>query len=188
MGRWMVCAAALLAWAVLAPARAAEVVVRVDKDAQRMTVTVDGQERYAWAVSTGTSGYETPAGSFRPNRLVADHRSKEWDDAPMPHSIFFTEAGHAIHGSHAVRRLGSPASHGCVRLAPTHARALFALVRTEGMGNTRIEITGTEGIATGVAGGTSGTPLDYRRLTSFNPMVSGIMVGGTEAPRRPRTP
>src|SRR5215207_5180760 len=77
---------------------------------QRMTVSVDGETRYSWPVSTGMKGYATPAGSFRPFRLEEEHYSKEWDDAPMPHSIFFTPAGHAIHGSNAIRRLGSPAS------------------------------------------------------------------------------
>ena len=31
--------------------------------------------------------------------MEKDHFSKEWDDAPMPNSIFFTKTGHAIHGS-----------------------------------------------------------------------------------------
>jgi lipoprotein-anchoring transpeptidase ErfK/SrfK len=66
--------------------------------------------------------------------MEKEHYSKEWDDAPMPYSIFFTDAGHAIHGSHAVSRLGRPASHGCVRLAPANARTLFDLVKAEGLG------------------------------------------------------
>jgi hypothetical protein len=78
-------------------------------------------------VSTGTKGYATPSGAFRPFRLEEEHYSREWDDAPMPHSIFFTAASHAIHGTNAVRRLGSPASHGCVRLAPANAAKLFDL-------------------------------------------------------------
>ena len=76
----------------------ASVLVTVNKATQRMTVSVDGETRYSWPVSTGMKGYATPAGSFRPFRLEEEHYSKEWDDAPMPHSIFFTPAGHAIHG------------------------------------------------------------------------------------------
>src|SRR5829696_6346948 len=91
----------------------ASVLVTVNKATQRMTVLVDGETRYSWPVSTGMKGYATPAGTFRPFRLEEEHYSKEWDDAPMTHSIFFTPAGHAIHGSNATRRLGSPASHGC---------------------------------------------------------------------------
>src|SRR5690606_25628357 len=92
----------------------ANVVITVNKATQRMTVAVDGKPRYNWPVSTGKVGYSTPSGSYRPFRLERDHRSTEWDDAPMPHSIFFTGRGHAIHGSYD-RRLGRAVSHGCVR-------------------------------------------------------------------------
>ena len=129
---------------VPSPASAA-VVVTIDKSAQRMSVTVDGRPRYSWPVSTGTRRYETPTGTFRPFRLEEDHYSKEWDDAPMPHSIFFTPAGHAIHGTNALRRLGSRASHGCVRLAPANAAKLFALVSAKGLGSTKIVVRGNEG-------------------------------------------
>ncbi|MBP1181648.1 L,D-transpeptidase [Methylobacterium sp. PvR107] len=124
--------------AVAAPAR---VLITVDKAAQRMRVTVDGKPRYSWAVSTARAPYRTPAGTFRPLWLAKLHYSKEWDDAPMPYSIFFTAAGHAIHSSRATRQLGRPASHGCVRLAPSHAAALFTLVRSEGPGTTKVVVT-----------------------------------------------
>lgn len=120
----------------------ANVLISVDKGAQRMTVTVDGVVRHSWPVSTGRRGYATPSGSFRAFRMVEDHYSKEWDDAPMPHSIFFTAEGHAIHGSYDVKRLGRPASHGCVRLAPANAATLFALVKEEGLTNTKVVLTG----------------------------------------------
>jgi hypothetical protein len=125
----------------------AGVLIEVDKSTQRMQVSVDGKERYSWPVSTGLSRYSTPGGNYTPFRLEEDHRSKEWDDAPMPHSIFFTGRGHAIHGSDAVRSLGSPASHGCVRLSRENAATLFALVREEGLNDTKIVIRGDEQIA-----------------------------------------
>src|SRR5258708_13597502 len=74
--------------------------------------------------------------------MERDHFSKEWDDAPMPFSIFFTQKGHAIHGSLEVKRLGTPASHGCVRLLPANAEKLFALVEQEGVLNTTVVLTG----------------------------------------------
>jgi len=121
--------------------------IHIDKSSQRMTVAVDGVRRYTWKVSTGKFGYATPSGTYRPFRLERDHFSREWDDAPMPHSIFFTYQGHAIHGSYS-RRLGRPASHGCVRLAPRNAATLYSLVSREGLGNTKITIAGG-GIAAG---------------------------------------
>jgi len=105
-----------------------------------MTVAVDGVRRYTWKVSTGKRRYETPSGTFQPFRMEPDHFSTEWDDAPMPNSIFFTYQGHAIHGSPYTRRLGRAASHGCVRLAPQDAATLYSLVGQQGMGNTRIVI------------------------------------------------
>ena len=94
----------------------AHVDITVDKNNQVMTVAVDGVERYHWPVSTGIPSYETPNGSFRAFRMEESHFSKEFDDAPMPHSIFFTKIGHAIHGTDSEGRLGTPASHGGVRI------------------------------------------------------------------------
>src|SRR6202042_2156375 len=99
----------------------AKVDITVNKDSQTMTVAVDGVTKYRWPVSTGIPSRETPNGSFKAFRMEADHFSKEFDDAPMPHSIFFTKIGHAIHGTMSEGRLGTPASHGCVRLSRANA-------------------------------------------------------------------
>src|SRR4051812_17459249 len=125
----------------------AKVAITVDKDAQQMTVAVDGVERYHWPVSTGIPSYETPNGSFRTFRMEEDHYSKEFDDAPMPHSIFFTKIGHAIHGTDSESRLGTPASHGCVRLSRAHAATLYDLVKREGVLNTSVTLTGSSQVA-----------------------------------------
>jgi hypothetical protein len=126
-------------WFWLSPLSAqAAILITIDKTTQQMTVDIDGATRWIWPVSTGRRGYDTPAGSFRPFRLEEDHYSKEWDEAPMPHSVFFTADGHAIHGSYETRRLGRPASHGCVRLAPKNAERLFTLVKREGLSNVRV--------------------------------------------------
>ena len=125
----------------------ASLIIKIDKSAQTLTVTNDGKTLHRWPVSTGTTRYATPSGTFMPIRMEEDHYSREWDDAPMPHSLFFTKQGHAIHGSHHVRRLGTPASHGCVRLAPTNAARLFGLAKKNGLSNTKIVLTGSEQVA-----------------------------------------
>jgi hypothetical protein len=125
----------------------AKVSITVDKNAQLMTVAVDGVERYQWPVSTGNPSHETPNGSFRTFRMEADHFSKEFDDAPMPHSIFFTREGHAIHGTGSESQLGAPVSHGCVRLSRANATTLYALVEKEGVLNTTVTLTGSSQIA-----------------------------------------
>ncbi|MGY4472987.1 hypothetical protein ACVILL_000401 [Bradyrhizobium sp. USDA 3364] len=130
-----------------AGAAQAKVDITIDKDNQQMTVAVDGVARYRWPVSTGIPSRETPNGSFRAFRMEEDHFSKEFDDAPMPHSIFFTKIGHAIHGTDSVNRLGTPASHGCVRLSRDNATTLYALVQKEGVLNTTVTLTGSSQVA-----------------------------------------
>ena len=127
--------AALLA---AGPAQA-EVVIHINKSTQRMTVVRDGQALYQWAVSTGRAGYGTPSGVFGPQRMARSWFSHAYYNSPMPHSIFFYH-GFAIHGTNEISRLGGRASHGCVRLHPSHAAALYALVQRNGARNTRIEI------------------------------------------------
>lgn len=134
--------AGLLALAGTSGTASAGVLIQINKSTQRMTVAVDGRQRYVWPISTGGFGYATPSGSYTPFRMEKTHFSAEWDDAPMPNSIFFTGRGHAIHGTYHTGRLGSAVSHGCVRLAPGNAAALYAIVTAEGMANTRVVVTG----------------------------------------------
>lgn len=115
-----------------------QVVISVSK--QRMVVSVAGKERYVWPVSTARKGYRTPLGTYRPERMHKRYFSRKYDNAPMPYAIFF-HRGWAIHGTDAIGRLGRPASHGCVRLHPNNARALFALVSEHGRANTQITVS-----------------------------------------------
>ena len=131
-------AAAVMAGLALAPAHAG-VVVQIDKSSQRMAVSVDGMKRFSWPVSTGRRGYGTPSGVFHPQLMARRWYSRKYYNSPMPHSIFFYH-GFAIHGTNELARLGGPASHGCVRLHPSNAATLFALVARQ-RGNTRIVIT-----------------------------------------------
>jgi lipoprotein-anchoring transpeptidase ErfK/SrfK len=121
------------------PARA-DVVVQIDKSAQRMSVSVDGVARYNWPVSTDRDGYGTPSGTYRPQAMMRSYFSRKYYNAPMPHAIFFYY-GFAIHGTNDISRLGGPASHGCVRLHPSNAATLFSLVQHSGPRNTTIEIS-----------------------------------------------
>jgi len=118
----------------------AQIVAKVNLSSQRMDVYVDGAPRYSWPVSTARAGYRTPTGTFRPTAVVRYHRSTIYSGSPMPYSIFFLR-GYAIHGSYEVKYLGRPASHGCIRLAPSNAAALYSLVQQHGAGNTVIKIS-----------------------------------------------
>jgi len=140
--RLMLATIVLSLFALSSAGFATTVQITINKISQKMTVKVDGETEYVWPVSTGARGYETPSGKYRPFRMEKDHFSKEWDDAPMPNSIFFTGQGHAIHGSLYVKSLGLRASHGCVRLAPDNAAKLYSLVEKAGMKNTTVVLRG----------------------------------------------
>jgi lipoprotein-anchoring transpeptidase ErfK/SrfK len=118
------------------------ILVNIDKATQEMTVFVDGVELYTWPVSTGLRGYSTPSGTYTTSSMNEIWYSKQWDNAPMPHAIFFTKKGHAIHGTLEEKRLGNAASHGCVRLSRENAKTLFQLVKATGLENTQVVLTG----------------------------------------------
>jgi lipoprotein-anchoring transpeptidase ErfK/SrfK len=118
------------ALAGIAPAKA-DVVVSISISQQSMTVTVDGMDRFVWPVSTARRGYVTPTGSYRVQSMHKMHYSSLFNDAPMPFTIFF-HGHYAIHGTYEVKKLGRPASAGCIRLHPDNARFLFDLVKERG--------------------------------------------------------
>ena len=125
--------------------------------AQRMFVLAKPKEQreaftllYDWPVSTGREelmpapsgkmlATDTPQGVFKldRDRFHRDYTSRQWQ-SPMPYAMFFdwrTEgrtSGLAIHGTdeEGAKTLGERASHGCIRLSPENARALFELIQT----------------------------------------------------------
>ncbi len=135
--RVMAVAAALL----MAPyaAQAATITANVNISTQTMTVMHRGNVVGRWPVSTARRGKVTPTGSWTAKWLSRHHKSSRYNNAPMPYSIFYN-GNYAVHGTNQTGKLGSPASAGCVRLAPAHAAILFSLVKAEGLENTRIII------------------------------------------------
>jgi len=120
-------------------AHSAELVVRIDLSDQEMTVLLDHAPTHSWPVSTARAGKVTPTGLYSVQSMVPMHYSTLYDNAPMPWSIFFS-GNYAIHGTTRTDRLGTPASAGCVRLHPDHARTLYDLVQSHGRDMTLIEI------------------------------------------------
>lgn len=116
-----------------------KLVAKVSLERQEMTVLVDGKVAHTWKVSTAGKGYKTPKGVWTPYRMHTMWHSRKYDNAPMPHSIFYT-GGYAIHATPHVKRLGQPASHGCVRLHPDNAKVLFQLAKSVGRDNMRVVV------------------------------------------------
>ena len=133
--------AALLLGLMLLPgaALAERVVAHVSILSQTMKVYHEGRLIYTWPVSTAKAGKITPAGTYEPEFLSRNHRSKRYNNAPMPFAIFY-DGNYAIHGTDQIKRLGKPASHGCVRLHPDNAKILFQMVKAEGIENVRVVI------------------------------------------------
>lgn len=122
-----------------ASAFAAKLVAKVNISTQTMVVSHNGQVKYKWPVSTGRKGYSTPTGTYSAKWLSRHHRSRKYNNAPMPYAVFY-HRGYAVHATYDTKRLGRVASHGCVRLSPENAAKFFALVQQTGNSNTRIEI------------------------------------------------
>ena len=121
-----------------------QIVATVSVSTQQMFLEVKeaGHTKTAliWKVSTGRPGLDTPEGAYKPTWLDANHKSDQYEDAPMPYAVFFT-GGYAVHATEFTKRLGTPASHGCVRLSLENAETFFNLVKTYGKANTKIVIT-----------------------------------------------
>lgn len=100
------------------------VLIVVSIASQRLFVFKDGAEWGSTTVSTGRRGYGTPAGTFTILQKHVKHRSRTYDNAPMPYMQRLTWRGVALH---AGRVTGYPASHGCIRLPMDFARQLYAL-------------------------------------------------------------
>ena len=95
----------------------------ISKASQQMYVFKDGSLWDSSPVSTGKPGKETPTGMFPILQKRVFHRSNIYSNAPMPHMQRLTWGGIAIH---AGKLPGYAASHGCIRLPPAFAKALFA--------------------------------------------------------------
>jgi len=142
MKKTMLVVTALMAMMLGSPVQASAGVLeaKVSLSTQTMTVRKHGRVLYRWKVSTARKGYVTPRGTWRPKRMHRMWHSRKYDMSPMPYSVFY-HGGYAIHGTGAVKQLGRPASHGCVRLHTGNAATFYALVRQVGMSNTRIVVT-----------------------------------------------
>ncbi len=141
MRKMLVAILAIFSFCVMTTvANAGTIVAKVNISTQTMTVSENGWPMYKWKVSTARPGYYTPRGSWRAYLASLHHRSRKYDNAPMPYAIFFN-GGYAIHATYEIKRLGRPASHGCIRLHPENAAIFFNLAQKYGLGNTKVIVT-----------------------------------------------
>ncbi len=158
---------------VAPPKPAITLQAKIDLGRQTLTVSEHGKMVGSWKISSGVSAeFATPRGVFAPEWMSKMWYSKKYDDAPMPHAVFF-KGGAAIHATQAVGRLGTPASHGCVRLAPGNAETFYKLVQRHGISHTQISVFGNPAYPTYVASNTSAR----RTISTSNNSVFGSNSG-----------
>lgn len=100
--------------------------VEINLTRQRLIAWEGSTPVYAIIVSTGKRSTPTRTGIFA---IQTKHRSTRmrgigYDVPNVPHAMFY-QGNYAIHGAYWHRRFGTPVSHGCVNVAPNHARWLF---------------------------------------------------------------
>jgi hypothetical protein len=120
----------------------------VDKSAQRLYLYIDGVLTYTWKTSTGRAGYSTPDFDTHPDGRIYDrYTSTKYPDGDynglgnMPYAVFI-RGGYAIHGTTRGNwgKLGTPASHGCIRLHPDNGQIFNVLVRRNGISNVWVTV------------------------------------------------
>lgn len=136
--------AAAIGWALVlsTPAAAASLTASINLSSQTMTVAEGGEVVASWPISSGTAQFPTPRGTFRPHRTEKMWYSRKYEMSPMPNSVFIN-GGVAVHGTSYVKSLGRPASHGCIRLHPSHAAQFYAMVKRHGLASTKVTVFGT---------------------------------------------
>jgi lipoprotein-anchoring transpeptidase ErfK/SrfK/nucleotide-binding universal stress UspA family protein len=123
--------AAALAKAPPAAARRGKAIV-VSLSQQAMWVYKGDEVVLSSLVSTGRAGFETPTGSFAilsklPSQTMEGVIGGEYYNVPdVPNVMYFTNAGHALHGTYWHNNFGTPMSHGCVNLPMDVAAWLYA--------------------------------------------------------------
>lgn len=116
---------------------------------QHADVYVGGVKKYTWNVSTGIEpGHRTPNFDTHPNgRIYDSYMSRTYPGGDynglgnMPYAVFI-KGGFAIHGTGRSNwpKLGTRASHGCIRLHPDNAKIFNRLVRGAGIAQTWITV------------------------------------------------
>ena len=123
----------------------AAVLLTVDLTRQRLVVKSPGLNT-EFRISSGLLPDTGTPGSgkcFAPDALEAMHYSSQFNNAPMPNTVFFNGSV-ALHGTSPMNELmlGHAVSHGCVRLSRVNAKTVFDLVSETGKSKVIICVTG----------------------------------------------
>jgi len=127
------------------------VFLEIVKSVQKLYLYIEGELKDSFLVSTGKKKYDTPDMDLSPRGpIFIKYKSKKFPGGNyqglgnMPYAIF-VKGGYAIHGTTQgnFARLGTKASHGCIRLHPVNAQILNELIKRIGLGNTWVRVVDT---------------------------------------------
>ena len=148
IGVWLSTAATPLPSQTLAPTDPG-LRLEVDLSERMLYVHQGGEVIQRYEVAVGTPEHPTPRGQFTIEKVIwdpawvpppnaewaedAERKAPEDPDNPMEAvKIFFEQPDYYIHGTDALQSLGSAASHGCIRMAPSDAEKIARLVMEHG--------------------------------------------------------
>ena len=123
--------------------------VHVIKSRQIMYLYLDGDLKDSFEISTGLQQYSTPELSMHPRGpIFTKYTSRKFPGGNykglgnMPYAVFI-KGGYAIHGTTTgnLKKLGTQASHGCIRLHPNNARLFYEMVKVVGLKNTWVKVS-----------------------------------------------
>lgn len=101
-------------------------VITIDLEARVISAFRDGHEIGTAVALLGTPSHPTPTGTFPVLNKSREYFSRKYNNAPMPHSLWLTNTGIAIHGSPVTNGY---ASHGCIGVPDPFAEKLFAATK-----------------------------------------------------------
>lgn len=113
-------------WDESAAPASGKLVITVDLEARVISAFRDGHEIGTAVALLGTQKHPTPLGNFPVLNKSREHFSRKYNNAPMPHSLWLTNTGIAIHGSPV---MNGYASHGCIGVPDEFAAKLFAATK-----------------------------------------------------------
>lgn len=122
----------------------------INKSTQTAELYENGVVTKTFKISSGTAGHRTPNFDTRPNGRIYDAKTSGKypggnviidgkDMGNMPYAVFIS-GGYAVHGTKSLAKLGTAASHGCIRMHPDNAKIFNRLVRANGIANTWITV------------------------------------------------
>ncbi len=100
--------------------------IQVDLSEQRLITWQGNKPVFGVIVSTGKRSTPTPTGVFNIYTKLVKTRMKgeDYDVKNVPHTMYY-QGGYGIHGAYWHNNFGTPVSHGCVNVAPNHAKKIF---------------------------------------------------------------